>query len=227
MRTVEGTRTHVRGEGRASAIVRRLLDVLLATIGLLLLAIPTLLAMLAIRIEDGGPALFRQRRYGRFGTVFTLSKLRTMRVGSSNEAATVDDDRVTKVGRVLRAIGLDEAPQLVHILIGQMSFVGPRALSVDERIDGLRYEELPGFAERHLVRPGLTGPAAFFLPKDVHWRTKFAADRSYAEHRALGEDVKLIVVSIAVSVLGRWEDRGSKLKIVPPRWLIEAVDEAA
>lgn len=214
-------------EGRLRAGARRGIDILLATIGLLLLAIPIGIASIAIRLEDGAPALFRQRRYGRFGREFTLYKLRTMRTDACNAPAGIDDDRITRTGRLLRAIGLDEAPQLWNILRGEMSFVGPRALSVDERIDGAPYPALPGFAQRHLVRPGLTGPAAFFLPKDVDWRTKFTADVRYAENRRLGEDVRLIAASVLVSVLGRWETREQKLGLEPPVWMRELVREAA
>lgn len=215
------------GDGLIVAGMRRAIDVLLALIGLALLSLPMLLAMLAIRLDDGSPSLFKQARYGRGGRVFTVCKLRTMHVQASDRPAATDDERITRVGRILRAIGLDEAPQLVNILLGHMSFVGPRALSVNELVDGRRYQELPGFDDRHRVRPGLTGPAAFFLPKDVNWDTKFAADISYAQHRRLGEDVRLIGVSVVVSLLGRWEHRSTKLAVTPPPWMRDIIRDAA
>jgi lipopolysaccharide/colanic/teichoic acid biosynthesis glycosyltransferase len=128
--------------------------------------------------------------------------------------ATDNDRRVTRVGRVLRAMGLDELPQLLNILRGEMSFVGPRALSIDERDkDGvpIRYEDTPGFATRLQVRPGLTGLATVYLPKDAPSELKFKTDLEYVQRLSFGLDMQLVILSFWISFRGKWETRSSKV----------------
>lgn len=205
---------------RSSDGVKRALDVALAAVGLVLSAPLWLAVAAAVKLEDGGPVFFRQRRWGRDGKVFTTLKFRSMVADAEqhfgNVPARQADPRITRVGRVLRASGLDELPQLLHILSGQMSFVGPRALAVGEQVtdeDGRRwgYDEIPGFAERMSVRPGLTGHTTVHRPKDIPVREKFAEDVRYVRTRTLRGDVKLVLLSFWISARGRWEHRGSKL----------------
>ena len=129
--------------------------------------------------------------------------------------APADDPRVTRVGRLLRATAMDELPQLVNILRGDMSFVGPRALRPGEietssngRLE--RLEDVPGFERRIRVRPGLTGLAQVYAPRDVRRRQKFRYDRLYVERRSWCLDLRLILLSFWISLLGRWEVRGRK-----------------
>ena len=129
--------------------------------------------------------------------------------------AVVDDERVTRVGRILRATGIDELPQFFNILKGDMSFVGPRALALDEvfATNGHRmhYDEYPEFAKRQAVRPGLTGLATIYLPKDAPPDVKFQKDIEYIETQTFGLDLKLIFLSLWISVRGKWETREKKL----------------
>lgn len=200
-------------------MAKRALDIFLAISMLLLsLALWPLIA-LAIKITDGGPVFFCQERWGRSGATFKVIKFRSMDVASSVSdlaPATVDDPRVTSVGRVLRKTGLDELPQLINIVKGEMSFVGPRALAVAEPVltrsgRAARCEEVPGFAERLVVLPGLTGRTTIYLPKDAPAEAKFESDLEYIKTRTLRGDIRLIMVSFAVSFRGRWETRSNKV----------------
>ena len=139
---------------------KRVFDAVLATMLLVVLA-PFLLAIaLAVTHSTGGPALFRQRRHGRNRTVFEVLKFRTM-AGSDDDPGTaqwrVDDSRITKIGRFLRVRGLDELPQLVNVIKGEMSLVGPRPhpVAMDEHYDAA----LPGYSRRFDVLPGISGLA--------------------------------------------------------------------
>ena len=173
----------------------------------------------AVKLYDGGSVLYIQNRSGQGGRVFSAFKFRSMvpdaeaTVGALQ--ASANDPRVTPVGRVLRATGLDELPQLVNILIGDMSFVGPRALRPGEiEVNGSGsfdvLEDVPGFAERSQVLPGLTGIAQLYAARDVRRRQKFRYDRVYLRAQGFWLDVRLILLSFWISFRGRWEHRGPK-----------------
>jgi lipopolysaccharide/colanic/teichoic acid biosynthesis glycosyltransferase len=173
---------------------------------------------LAIKIEDRGPVFYRQERWGRDQTRFQVLKFRSMVETSDAEfgvrQAGVHDRRVTRVGRFLRATGLDELPQVLNIMRGEMSFVGPRALATDEKNkDGLpiRYEETPGFSTRLRVRPGLTGLATIYLPKDAPSRLKFRTDQLYVRRLSFWLDIRLVLLSFWISFRGKWETRSNKV----------------
>ena len=156
--------------------LKRPLDVVLSAF-MLILSLPVSLPIaLAIKLEDGGPIFYRQERWGRDGTRFRAYKFRTMVASSDTEfsikQAKENDQRITKIGRILRAMGLDELPQILNIIRGEMSFVGPRSLAVseivkDEKGRVVKYEDIPNFWERLRVRPGLTGLATIYIPKDA------------------------------------------------------------
>lgn len=209
-------RTDVRS-ARGNLLVKRLLDIGLSVAGGVVATPLWLAAIVAILLEDGPPVLFRQKRWGRSETKFDVLKFRTMRKDADAvRQATVGDARITRVGRVLRACGMDELPQVLNIIKGDMSLVGPRALAVGEIIpdhDGrdLTYEQVPGFAARLAVRPGLTGPAAIYLSKDAHPLDKLREDLRYVRERTLLYDIKLILLSFWISVSGRWERRDKKV----------------
>jgi lipopolysaccharide/colanic/teichoic acid biosynthesis glycosyltransferase len=201
-------------------LLKRPLDSVLACIGLVLSAPLWSIAALAVKLEDGGPVFYAQERWGRGGSKFKVYKFRTMVPDADRLFGTVqaaeNDRRITRVGRVLRSTGMDELPQLVNILKGEMSLVGPRALAVNEIIrdpDGrvLRYEEIPGFYERLAVRPGLTSLATVYRPKDVHPLEKFHYDLLYVRNQTLWLDLRLIAMSIWISLRGKWETRGTKV----------------
>jgi lipopolysaccharide/colanic/teichoic acid biosynthesis glycosyltransferase len=171
----------------------------------------------AIKLEDGGPVLFVQKRWGRGGATIRVRKFRSMMVHTGDKVpARENDPRVTRVGAVLRRMGLDELPQLLSIWVGDMSLVGPRALACaetyrDEQGSTLHYQDIPGFGERLHVRPGLTGLATIYLAKDAHPRERFAVDLRYVNTQTLAQDAKLVLLSLWISVRGRWETRGAKV----------------
>ena len=203
----------------AQPLLKRPLDIFLALLGLILSAPIWLVVSLAIALSRDGSVFFRQRRWGREGRPFILYKFRTMvatpRENHEVTQAVVDDERVNAVGRVLRATGMDELPQFFNILKGDMSFVGPRALALDEAVivDGNRvtYDQSPVFNKRQVVRPGLTGIATIYLPKDAPPNEKFEKDLLYIEKQSFGLDLKLIFLSLWISVRGKWETREKKL----------------
>jgi lipopolysaccharide/colanic/teichoic acid biosynthesis glycosyltransferase len=202
---------------RPEPLLKRPLDLLLSG-GMLLVSAPVWAAIgLAIKLEDGGPIFYQQERWGRGGTRFRIRKFRSMRPEAGHEAirqASASDSRVTRVGRLLRATGLDELPQLLSIFRGEMSFVGPRALAVGERDasgNPLEYERQPGFQRRVSVRPGLTGLATVNLPKDAPPEQKFQEDQRYVDRLSFGLDLRLIALSFWISFRGKWETRGTKV----------------
>lgn len=200
-------------------MIKRLFDATLAAAGLIVSAPLWLLIAAAIALEDGGPVFFSQERVGRGGRVFAAFKFRSMTSDATRRLdhfqAAADDPRVTRVGRLLRATAMDELPQLVNILRGDMSFVGPRPLmpgEVEVRSDGrlVPLDAIPGYAERHSVRPGLTGLAQVYAPRDIGRDAKFRIDRLYMKRAGLCLDVKLILMSFWITGRGSWESRGPK-----------------
>ncbi len=199
--------------------LKRLFDVTLATAGLVGSAPLWGLAALAIKLEDGGPVFFRQERWGQHGRRMRVLKFRTM-ITNANPAgvtvqATKEDPRITRVGRVLRATAFDEIPQLLNIWKGEMSFVGPRVLPINERqgreeSGDVPDEKIPGFHERLRVRPGLTGIAQIYAPRDVPRRHKFRYDLFYIRRQTFLLDLRLIFLSFWITFRGAWERRGGK-----------------
>ncbi len=167
-------------------------DVALATLGLAV-ASPLLgLAALAIKLEDGGPVLYRQRRVGRDGVDFDLLKLRTMVVGAETMGAgfavNEGDPRITRVGGLLRRLSIDELPQLWNVVRGDMSIVGPRPT--------LRYqvEEYTARQRRRLeVKPGITGWAQIHGRARLPWAERIELDVWYVEHRSATLDLKILL----------------------------------
>jgi len=203
----------------AVIVLKRAFDASLAFAGLIGSAPLWAIFATAIKLEDGGPVFFRQERVGLGGRPFMALKFRSMKpdaeAGVGAVQATERDPRITRVGRLMRATAMDELPQLWNILRGDMSFVGPRALRPGEIEAGRsgvleRLEDVPGFATRITVRPGLTGIAQVYAPRDVPRRHKFRYDRIYVRRRSWWLDVRLILVSFWISVLGTWEARGRK-----------------
>jgi len=198
---------------------KRAFDVLLAGAGLVFSAPLWAIIALAIKIDDAARVFYAQDRVGRHGRTFRALKFRSMRPDAEARTGAIqaaeDDPRVTRVGRVLRATAMDELPQLWNILRGDMSFVGPRALrpgEIEAEAGGrlVRLEEVPGFEHRSIVRPGLTGLAQIYAPRDVPRRHKFRYDKVYVDRRSWTLDVRLILLSFWISFLGTWEARGRK-----------------
>ncbi len=172
--------------------MNRALDVTIAGTGLVVAAPVLALAALAVKLEDGGPVLYRQSRVGKDGDDFELLKLRTMVVGAESMGAgyAVDrgDARITRVGRVLRRLSLDELPQLWNIVRGEMSVIGPRPT--------LRYQ-VEQYDERQLhrldVKPGLTGWAQIHGRTELPWAERIELDLWYVGHRPPPTDVLILL----------------------------------
>jgi lipopolysaccharide/colanic/teichoic acid biosynthesis glycosyltransferase len=201
-------------------MIKRLFDVGLSAAGLLVSAPLWAVVVVAIKMEDGGPVFFPQDRVGRAGRVFKVLKFRSMvpdaEAKSGPLQATEDDPRVTRVGRLLRATAMDELPQLWNIFVGDMSFVGPRPLrpgEVEVRGDGqlVPLHEIPGYIERHGVRPGLTGLTQVYAPRDISRLSKFRLDRLYLKRACFWLDLKLILVSFWITGRGEWETRDRRV----------------
>ena len=201
-------------------MIKRLFDVTLAAIGLIVSAPLWAIIPAAIKFEDGGPVFFPQARVGRGGRVFAALKFRSMvpdaEARTGPVQAIANDPRVTRVGRVLRATAMDELPQLWNIFVGDMSFVCPRPLRPGEmevRGDGrlVRLDEIPGYAERHGVRPGLTGLTQVYASRDISRASKFRLDRLYLRRAGFWLDLKLIALSFWITGRGDWEARGRKV----------------
>lgn len=198
--------------------MKRAFDILLSGTGLILSSPIWLIAGVAIVLEDGFPVFFRQSRWGKGGRAFSALKFRSMRKGSEkgrSVQAGQADPRITRVGRFLRACAMDELPQLWNIFRGDMSFVGPRALPINEIQSSesdrdVPDEAIPGFRERLAVRPGLTGIAQIFADRDVSRARKFRYDLLYIRRRNFWLDIRLILLSFYISFRGRWEVRGKK-----------------
>ena len=199
---------------------KRTLDVALSGLSLVLSAPLWALIPLAIKIEDGGPVFYAQARVGEGWRAFDALKFRSMIPDAERGVGPVQaverDPRVTRIGALLRATAMDELPQLWNIFRGDMSFVGPRALrpgEIETTGDGrhVAMEEIPGCAERHSVRPGLTGIAQIYAPRDVPRRYKFKYDLIYVERQGLALDLRLIVLSFWITFRGKWEHRGRKV----------------
>lgn len=202
-----------------SAIAKRTLDVLLSGCGLIASAPLSAIIAALIKLEDGGPVFFSQERVGEGGRPFRALKFRSMIVEAELRTGPIqsgrDDPRVTRLGRVLRATAMDELPQLWNIFRGDMSFVGPRALRPGEiEVNGRgaveRLEDVPGFRQRCQIRPGLTGVAQIYAPRDLVRRHKFRYDTLYIRRQSVWLDVRLILVSFWITFRGTWETRGRK-----------------
>jgi sugar transferase (PEP-CTERM system associated) len=189
-------------------LMRRLLNFSVAFIGLIL-ALPLLpFVMLAVKLSSPGPVLYRQQRVGRRGKIFHCYKFRTMRQDAEADTgatwATDDDPRITKVGKFLRSVRLDEIPQLWCVLKGDMHFVGPRP----ERPEFVEWlsKEIPYYGVRHMVRPGITGWAQVQYKygntlEDA--REKLQYDLFYIKNASLGLDLLIMFQTIKIVLLGR------------------------
>jgi lipopolysaccharide/colanic/teichoic acid biosynthesis glycosyltransferase len=171
--------------------MNRLLDATLAAFGLAVASPALAAAAVAIKLDDRGPILYRQRRVGLRGTDFELVKLRTMRVGAEREGAgyavNEGDPRITRVGRVLRRLSLDEVPQLWNVVRGDMSLVGPRPTLA------YQVEKYTPRQRRRLdVKPGITGWAQVHGRARLPWDERIELDVWYVEHRSPWVDLKIL-----------------------------------
>lgn len=172
--------------------IKRMLDFILSMIAIIILSPILLIIAIFVKIKLGSPVIFKQQRPGKNEKIFTLYKFRTMTdKKDENGNLLPDSERLTKFGKLLRSTSLDELPELVNILKGDMSIVGPRPLLVE-------YLELYNEEQkhRHDVRPGLTGLAQVSGRNTISWEEKFKEDIRYIENISLHEDIKIILKTI-------------------------------
>jgi sugar transferase EpsL len=182
-------------------MMKRTFDFVLALLALIFLSLPLCLVAIIIRLTSLGPMLFRQPRLGLGGKPFTLMKFRTMTAARGADGKPVtdhasltsqtDNERLTSFGRFLRRTSVDELPELINVLKGDMSLVGPRPLL-------LRYWERysPEQRRRNEVRPGLTGWAQVNGRNALSWNQRFALDVWYVDHRSFWLDLKIIAMTV-------------------------------
>jgi len=173
---------------------KRALDLLLGTIALILLSPPMLLVALAVLVTDGPPLLFCQQRPGLGGELFRMCKFRTMRPASAGQT---DEERLTPLGRFLRRTSLDELPELLLVVTGRMSLVGPRPL-LPQYLE--RYT--PEQARRHEVLPGITGWAQVNGRNAITWEEKFALDVWYVQNWSFWLDVRILLMTLVKWISG-------------------------
>ena len=197
---------------RSTLFLKRTLDVVVAGTALLVLSPLFLLIALAVRLESRGPAIFQQLRAGRQGRSFRMLKFRTMVADAEARLPQLvrfdsladpmfklrEDPRVTRVGRLLRRTSLDELPQFLNVLRGDMSLVGPRPEQVD-LVE--RYE--PEHRFRLMVRPGITGPMQVYGRGELSFEERLAVERDYIENLSLGRDLRILAMTVVPVVSGR------------------------
>lgn len=192
----------VKGTGLTpmQRVMKRTMDILLSAIALVIAAIPMAAVAIAIKLEDGGPVFYKQKRMTRNGREFEILKFRSMIVDAEKYAgavlATDDDPRITKTGKFIRATRLDEIPQIINILKGDMSIVGPRP---ERKVIADEYcKEIPEFAYRLKVRGGLTGYAQIYGKYNTSAYDKLRLDLMYIENYSLMLDIKLIILTLRI-----------------------------
>lgn len=177
---------------------KRACEVVLSFIALIILSPVLLITAIAVKLDSPGPVIFKQDRLGRGGKVFKIYKFRSMCENAEHTGSGVysgaDDMRVTKVGKIIRATSIDELPQLVNILKGDMSFVGPRPPLTYHPWDISEYTE----EQLHMfdVRPGITGWAQVHGRKDVEWHKRIELNCWYVDHVSLWLDLKILFTTV-------------------------------
>ena len=174
-------------------VAKRMLDVVGSAVGLVVASPVLAAAAVAIKLEDGGPVLFRQGRPGLRGELFDVYKLRTMTVGEHRGGVDAGDARITRVGRLLRATSIDELPQLANVLRGEMSLVGPRPTLAEQMA-----KYTPEQARRMDVQPGLTGWAQIHGRSSIPWSRRLELDVWYVDHQSLLLDLKILKGTIGM-----------------------------
>ncbi|MBP3279949.1 MAG: sugar transferase [Butyrivibrio sp.] len=174
-----------------SVFIKRLLDIIISTIILVIFSWLYIILAILVRVKLGSPVLFKQPRPGKDEKIFNMYKFRTMTdEKDANGKLLPDKDRLTKFGKLLRKTSLDELPELFCILKGDMSFIGPRPLLVEYLPYYTKREKL-----RHTVRPGLTGLAQASGRNTVDWDTRFELDATYVENLSFIMDLKVIAMT--------------------------------
>lgn len=178
--------------------IKRLLDVIIATLAAIILLPLMFVTAMAVKLESDGPVIFKQERLGLNGKVFKIFKFRSMCQGAEHTGSGVysgaDDDRVTKVGKFIRATSIDELPQLFNIIKGDMSFIGPRPPLTYHpwNLEEYTNEQFHMFD----VRPGITGWAQIHGRKDVEWHKRIELNCWYVDHMSFFLDIKILFSTV-------------------------------
>lgn len=182
--------------GFEQRIIKRLMDLFISSVLLIITSPVLIVSAICIKKNDGGKVFFRQKRATANGKVFEIYKFRTMKENVENKSATRDDDRITGVGRVLRKYRIDELPQLINIVKGDMSLVGPRPEMLENVEDYTR--ELPEFRYRLRMKAGLTGYAQIFGKYNTSSKDKLMLDLLYIENYSIFRDIQLLFQTVLV-----------------------------
>ena len=184
-------------------IFKRLVDIIVSILGLIITSPILIVTSLLIKLESKGPIIFKQDRLGRIGKTFKIYKFRSMHIGAeqtgTGQYSFASDPRVTKIGRIIRRLSIDELPQFINILKGEMSLIGPRPTltyhpwSIDKYSDSQK--------ERFNVRPGVTGLAQINGRKELNWEKRFEYDVEYVRHLSFFLDLKIFFVTIKKVIL--------------------------
>jgi lipopolysaccharide/colanic/teichoic acid biosynthesis glycosyltransferase len=190
-------------------LTTRVFDLVVASVALVVTAPVQIAAMIAVRIETHGSPVYRQHRVGKGGEPFEMLKLRTMISGAEHVGAGLavnyGDPRITRVGRILRRFSIDELPNLVNVLRGEMSIVGPRP-TIQVQVD--QYTERQ--RRRLEVKPGLTGWAQVNGRASLPWHERIELDLWYVEHRSFLLDLRIIAMTVRMLVKGTGLYKGEK-----------------
>ncbi len=186
---------------------KRVFDILCSLVGLTVFAPVSMIISMAIKLDSAGPILYHQQRVGEDGKIFDLLKFRSMQADAEKDGpvwAKTNDQRITRVGQVIRKLRLDEIPQMVNVLRGEMSFIGPRP----ERpffVDILK-KEIPFYSERHVIKPGITGWAQIryrYGASQEDTLEKLKYDLYYIKHMSLLFDLMIIFDTVKIVLLGK------------------------
>ena len=207
---------HLSGRGQYAGALKRLFDIMGAVLAILFLLPLLLMVAASIRLETPGPIFFSQLRFGEGGRMFYIWKFRSMHADRGDatgaQRTTAWDSRVTRIGRLIRRTSIDELPQLVNVLVGDMSLVGPRPHATHMQVEGVLFHELvPQYHLRHTVRPGITGWAQIngsrgevdTAEKAFH---RVALDLWYVSHWSILTDLRILFLTVSGGFLSRRAD---------------------
>lgn len=187
-----------------ASFFKRVLGLIFSVVGFIILIPILIIISILIKLTSKGPVFFKQDRIGRHGKVFNMYKFRTMIVNAENigdgiRVRSKNDPRITKIGKILRKTSLDELPQLINVIKGDMSLVGPRPPVTYHPYNG--YNNYPENAKkRFIVRPGLTGLSQIKYRNGVSWDDRIKMDVKYTENISLLEDIKIILATIKIVI---------------------------
>ncbi|BFL72950.1 sugar transferase [Anaerococcus nagyae] len=189
---------------KISLIIKRIFDIFLSLIGLIILSPLFIILAILIKIDSDGPVFFIQERLGQYGRVFNILKFRTMVVNAENigdgiSLRSSSDPRITKVGKFLRKYSLDELPQLINVLVGDMSLVGPRPPVTYTPYDG--YGNYPDWAKaRFIFKPGITGLAQVTVRNSVFWDERIKIDLEYIDSFNIILDFEILLKTLVKAI---------------------------